>query len=83
MMHRLAGALNVKKPHRVEPFFPPNGAPFVLQSISLEVSLIKAAEVSIDAGELAQTFQSVFANHVYKVGQTVAARYRDGSPDCV
>jgi vesicle-fusing ATPase len=83
MMHRLAGALNVEKPHRVEPFFPPAGAPFVLASIALEVSLVKAADVSLDAGELAQTFQSVFANHVYKVGQTIAARYRDGAPDCV
>ena len=82
MSHRLAGSLNVEKPHKVEPFYPPRG-PFVLASISLELSLIKVADVSIDAGEMAQTFATVFASHVYKVGQVVNAKYRDGSPDMV
>ena len=82
MSHRLAGSLNVEKPHKVDPFYPPQG-PFVLQSISVELSLIKVADVSIDASEMAQTFVSTFVNHVYKIGQVVNAKYRDGSPECI
>ncbi len=84
MLHRVAGNLTVEKPHPVTPYAPPRGAPFVLSSISLEISLLgNAAEVSIDAADLARHVQETYYGHVFKSGQQFAAVYHEGQPDAV
>ena len=84
MFHRLAGALQMDKPHPVSPYYPPRDA-FVLSSITLELAIIgsgaSAPSIVIDAAELSSSIAQTFNGHVYKLGQMCAIKYREGQAD--
>lgn len=82
MFHRLAGSLQLDKPHPVSAFTKYPTDYFTLSQVALELSTLNNNNaVTIDAGELAATVQAGFHGHVYKVGQQFAAIYRAGQPD--
>ena len=78
MMQRLAGALALGAAVPVTPFQPPRG-PFVLASIAFEIDLLAKSdkEVTLDAPEVVAFLQKTFNNHVFKVGQQLAASFKD------